>query len=330
MARTITIRRSELTVPGHNMHMLERAAATDADAIVADCEDACPLSAKGPPVRNTIVEAFHTLDWGGKLLSFRANNTRSPYFEGDLDHIVARAVDRFDGIVIPKVFEPAQIALVDERLTRLELASGWTRRIQIEALIETALGIENAYAIAAASPRMASLIFGIADYSADIGVSDAYTNQNIRFIYAKQRVMNAAKAAGIDAIDGVHLKIRELDELKEMSEESAGFGFDGRWAIHPSHIAIINQAYAPSAAQLEHAQNVVEAYEAADAQGLGALTDPDTGEMIDEATIKMAFKLLLKGVKAGTADAALLQKAVRNAAYSGYDFLGTSVGLGER
>jgi citrate lyase subunit beta / citryl-CoA lyase len=322
MAREITIRRSELTLPGHNMKMLEKAAASDADEIMADCEDACPLSAKGDEVRGVIARAFNTLDWGTKFVTFRPNNTQSPFFKGDIEYVVTHAVDKFHGVIIPKVFEPSQIEEVDALLTKYEQQAGWTRKIQIESLIETALGVENAYRIATASDRMAGLVFGIADYAADIGIADAYEGQNIRFLYAKQRMINAARAAGIDAVDNVHLKVREMDDLRRMTVESAGYGFDGRWAIHPSHIPVINEIYTPTEEQIGHAKRVVELYEEADAKGLGAIADPDNGEMIDEATIKMAFKQLLKAFKAGKVEQSFMQKAARNAQHTGYNFLG--------
>lgn len=323
MGKSLTVRRSELTLPGHMMKFLEKAAASEADEIMADCEDACPLSAKGKEVRETIVQAFTTLDWGNKFVTFRPNNTQSPFFEGDLEHIVKGAVDRFHGVIIPKVFSPDQIERVDELLTKFEAQSGWTRKLRIEALIETPMAVERAYEIATASDRMDALIFGIADYAAEIGVADAYNNQNIRFLYAKQRVINAAKAAGLDAIDNVHLQIRDLEALRRYSEESASYGFDGRWAITPTHLPIINEVYTPTDEQLQHAQKVVELYEQADReQRLGSLVDPDTGEMIDEATIKMAFKQLLKGYRAGKVERDVLLKARRSAEHTGYNFLG--------
>jgi citrate lyase subunit beta/citryl-CoA lyase len=325
MGMQITVRRSELTLPGHKIEFLRKAAASAADEIMADCEDACPLSAKGPEVRGVIVEAFTTLDWGTKFVTFRPNNTQSPFFEGDLEAVVKGAVDKFHGVIVPKTFKPEQIERVDELLTRFEAQSGWKTKIQIEALIETAQAVENAYQIATASDRMASLVFGIADYSADIGVADAYTNQNVRFLYAKQRVINAAKAAGLDAIDNVHLQLRDLEALKVMSAESAGYGFDGRWALTPTHLAIINEAYTPTDEQVEHAKKVVVLYEEADAQGLGAIVDQDNGEMIDEATIKIAFKQLLKGYKAGKVEEDFLRKAARSAQHTGYNFLGAVV-----
>lgn len=324
---TLTVRRSELTLPGHLMKFLEKAAASEADEIMADCEDACPLSAKGDEVRGVIVEAFNTLDWGNKFVTFRPNNQQSPFHEGDMEYIVTHAVDRFDGIVLPKVFEPEQIVRVSELLTKLEAKSGWTRRIRIEALIETALGVENAFLIARASDRMDSLIFGIADYAADIGIADAYTDQNIRFLFAKQRVINAAKAAGLDAIDNVHLQLKDLDALRRYSMESMGYGFDGRWALTPAHLPAINDVYTPTDDQLAHAIKVVELYEEADRQDrLGAIVDPDNGEMIDEATIKMAFKQLLKGYKSGKVEESVLAKAQRSAEHTGYNFLGFHIG----
>jgi citrate lyase subunit beta/citryl-CoA lyase len=325
VSQEIVIRRSVLTVPGHMPRMLERAAGSDADEVMADCEDACPLSAKGDEVRRVIAEALNSLDWGSKFVTFRPNNTQSPYFEGDLQYVVRHAVDRFHGIILPKVFEPAQIELVDALLTEHERASGWTRTIRVEALIETALGVENAYRIATASQRMAGLCFGIADYAADVGIADAYTDQNVRFLFAKQRVVNAAKAAGLDALDNVHLQIRDLDALRLMSGESAGYGFDGRWAIHPSHIPVINEAYTPSEEQIDRATKVVAFYEEADAAGRGALVDPETGEMIDEASIKLAFKQLLKAYKAGKVTADFMRRAARSASHTGYNFLGVAV-----
>ena len=323
---SLTVRRSVLTFPGHQLKFYEKAAESPADEVMADCEDACPLSAKGDEVRGVIVDAFTRLDWHGKFVTFRPNNEQSPFHAGDLDAVVRGAVDRFQGVIIPKVFRPDQIARVDETLTRLEAAAGWKTKLQIEALIETALGVENAHAIATASGRMAGLTFGVADYAADIGIADAYTDQNVRFLYAKQRIVNAAKASGIDAIDNVHLQVRDLDALRRFSVESAGYGFDGRWAIHPSHIDVINEVYAPSEAQLDHAAKVIDLYERADSEGKGAIMDPDTGEMIDEATIKLAFRQLLKGYRAGKIDDAVLAKAQRSASATGYDFLGVATG----
>jgi citrate lyase subunit beta/citryl-CoA lyase len=296
----VAIRRSELTVPGHLPDLLRKAAASQADEVMLDCEDACPVSAKGEEVRRTIVAALNSFDWGGKALFVRPNGRRTVYGAGDLEHIVSHAVDRFHGIIMPKVLDRDDIAALDETLTRLEDAAGWSYRLQIEALIETARGVENAFRIAEASPRVSALIFGIADYSADMGMSDPMTNQNQRFVFAKQRVVNAAKACGLDAIDNAHLHIRDLDGLREAAETALSYGFDGKWALSPTHVPVINAVFSPPQDQLARAEKVARLYAQADREEhLGALLDPDTGELLDEATIKIAARLLQRGVRAG-------------------------------
>ena len=296
----IAIRRSELTVPGHLPDLLRKAAASQADEVMLDCEDACPVSAKGDEVRNTIIAALNTLDWGGKGLVIRPNGRRTLYGEDDLTAIVTGAPNRFHGIIMPKVMTADDVVWLDELLTRLEERSGWTQRIQIEALIETARGLGNTEAIADASDRMSSLIFGIADFAADMGMTDPMANQNIRFLYAKQRVVAAAKAAGLDAIDNSHLNIRDLDGLRDVSREAVSFGFDGKWALSPTHVPVINDVFSPPPAMLERARKVIDLYIKADKEDhLGALLDPDNGELLDEATIKIAARFLRRGARAG-------------------------------
>ena len=296
----IAIRRSELTVPGHLPELLRKAAASQADEVMLDCEDACPVSAKGDEVRATIVEALNTLDWGGKGLVIRPNGRRTLYGEDDLTAIVTGAPNRFHGIIMPKVMDADDIIWLDALLTRLEERSGWTQRIQIEALIETARGLGNAERIADASDRNASLIFGIADFAADMGMTDPMTNQNIRFLYAKQRVVAAAKASGLDAIDNSHLNIRDLEGLRSVSQEAVSFGFDGKWALSPAHVPVINDVFSPPPAMLDRALRVINLYIKADKEDhLGALLDPENGELLDEATIKIAARFLRRGARAG-------------------------------
>jgi citrate lyase subunit beta/citryl-CoA lyase len=308
---TVAIRRSELTVPGHLGDLLRKAAASDADEVMLDCEDACPVSAKGDTVRRTIVEALQSVDWGGKALFIRPNGRRTLYGEDDLRYIVANAVDRFHGIIMPKVMDAGDVHWLDGVLERAEGESGWSYRLQIEPLIEIARGLEHAFSIAEASPRVASLIFGIADYSADIGMSDPMNNEQIRFLYAKQRVVNAAKAAGVEAIDNAHLHIRDLEGLRQASVTSVSYGFDGKWALSPTHVPIINEAFSPPPGQTEHAEKVVQLYIEADEKGLGAILDPDTGEMLDEATIKIALRQLRRGARAGLVSQAVIAELDR-------------------
>jgi citrate lyase subunit beta / citryl-CoA lyase len=174
-----------------------------------------------------------------------------------------------------------------------------------------ARGLENAFRIAEASSRVSTLIFGIADYSADIGMSDPMNNEQIRFLYAKQRVVNAAKAAGLEAIDNAHLHIRDLDGLRQAAAASVSYGFDGKWALSPTHVPIINEAFSPPPGQVEHAQKVVRLYIEADEKGLGAILDPETGEMLDEATIKIAVRQLRRGARAGLVPQAVIAELDR-------------------
>jgi citrate lyase subunit beta/citryl-CoA lyase len=310
----VHIRRSELTVPGHLLDLLRKAAASSADEVMLDCEDACPVSAKGDTVRQTIIEALTTLDWGGKALFVRPNGRRTLYGQADLETIVTGAVDRFHGIIMPKVLDADDIHVLDEQLTRLEEQSGWSYRLQIEPLIETARGVENAFRIAEASPRVTALIFGIADYSADMGMSDPMRDQNQRFVYAKQRVANAAKAAGLDAIDNGHLHIRDLEGLRAVSETALSYGFDGKWALSPTHVPVINEVFSPPADALARSEKVIRLYIEADTAGLGALLDPDTGVLLDEATIKIAARLLRRGARSGLVPADVIEALDRREA----------------
>lgn len=270
--------------------MLRKAAASIADEVVADCEDACPPSAKGPGSRSTVVEAFTTLDWGAKFVAFRPNGPRSPHFEGDLEAVVKGAPDRFHGIILPKVRSVDDVRRAEDLLARFE--SGWKTRLRIEVLIENAQALERAAEIAACSDRLDALIFGVADYASDIGAGDPVPNQNVRFLYAKQRIVNSARAAGLDAVDCVHIPFRDLESLRTTSLESASFGFDGRWAVHPSHLEIIHAAYTPSADAVSRARRIVELYERACAEGHGAVEDPETGDMIDEASVAVERRVL--------------------------------------
>src|SRR3972149_671741 len=175
------IPRTELTYPGHAEKMHLNASKAAVDHVMPDFEDACPYEFKGEPSRRTMVEALNSLDFGQKVIAIRPNNIHSKFFLGDLQAIVLGAPDKFHGIILPKTNEPADIVYVAKLLDTLEREGGWTTRIQIEALIETPLGVLNAPKIAAASDRMAGLIFGIADFAAAMGGRGNGENQNQNF-----------------------------------------------------------------------------------------------------------------------------------------------------
>ena len=204
------IPRTEMTYPGHSMKLHRNAAdpvKSPVDHVMMDFEDACPYEFKGPQSRQCVVEALNTLDFGKKVITVRPNNIRSEFFLGDLEAIVKGAPDKFHGIILPKTHGPDDIKYVSSLLDNLEQEAGWKSRVQIESLIEIPQAIVNAYAIATASDRMAGLVFGIADFAATLGIREVVKDQNINFLYSKQAVVVAAKAAGLHAVDNVYLPL---------------------------------------------------------------------------------------------------------------------------
>ena len=327
------IPRTEMTYPGHNMKLHQNAADPEkspVDLVMADFEDACPYEFKGPKSRAVVVEALNQLDFGHKVVAVRPNNIHSKFFLGDLEAIVRGAPNRFHGIVLPKTSGAEDVLYVAQLLASLEKEAGWNYPIQIEALIETPRAIVKAYEIATASPRMAGLIFGIADFAATLGIRDVVENQNVNFLYAKQAVVIAAKAAGLHAIDNVYLQLARKDDPPERVREveaglraknvgAANLGMDGTWVIHPQQAKICNDCYTPNEKQVAYAKRVTELYHQ---RGGGSMADPETGEMIDEATIKIALMDLAKAVQAGTVAAAYLaEQAKKSHEITGYDIL---------
>jgi citrate lyase subunit beta/citryl-CoA lyase len=331
--KRFVIPRTEMTYPGHDMKLHRNAAdpvKSPVDHVMADFEDACPYEHKGPKSRRVTVEAFNTLDFGGKVVTVRPNNIHSKFFLGDIEAVVRGAPNRFHGIVLPKTSGPEDVVYVSKLLDSLEKEAGWRYPLQIESLIETPRAILAAPAIATASPRMAGLIFGIADFAATLGIREIVERQNVNFLYAKQAVVVAAKAAGLHAIDNVYLKlarkddppgrVREIEDgLRQKNVGAANLGMDGTWVIHPQQAAICNECFTPNAKQIAYAKRVTELYHE---RGGGSMADPESGEMIDEATIKMALVDLAKAVQAGAVDAGYLSaQAAKSKAITGYDIL---------
>jgi len=298
VAREFVVRRSELTCPGHSLKMMAKAAATDADQVMFDLEDAVAVSQQ-VAARRTVVEALSTLDFGGKMRTFRPNNVRTKYFYRDLIDVVEAAGAFLDGVVIPKVNGPEDVLFVDRLLAQIEenvvLAVGG---IRIEALIESAEGVLHAEQIAKATPRMGGLVFGMVDFAGDIGARELGAEQFFYYNYAKAKMITAARAAGITVVDGVTLAIRDLEACRRDATMAARMGFDGKWAIHPSQVPVINGAVTPTLEEIAKARRIVEAYAQADAeQGRGAIVIGD--EMIDAAQLRVEWKTLAVARKAG-------------------------------
>ena len=279
------IRRSELTCPGHSLKMMTRAAAVGADEVIFDLEDACAVSQK-EGARATVIEAFRTATFADNTIrAYRINGVETPWCYRDVIDIIEAVGSRVEVVVIPKVRSAADVQFVDRLLTQIERARGLpVGAIALEALLETAQSILSAEAIAKASPRLKSLIFGVADYAGEIGARNFREQQAEVFAYPRAHLLAAARAAGLDAIDSVTVQFKDLEQVKRDAEHAARLGFDGKWAIHPAQLEVIHQVFTPTVDELARAQKIVDAYATADTRdGLGAIVVD--GEMIDAATL---------------------------------------------
>jgi citrate lyase subunit beta/citryl-CoA lyase len=263
-----------------------------------DLEDACAVSQK-EGARKTVIEAFTTLDMGQKIRAFRPNGVGTRFFYRDVIEVVEAAGRNIDCIVLPKVNGPEDVLFADRLLTQIELNMGFpVGRIKLEALIETAEAVLSAEVIAKSSPRLGGLAFGLVDFAGDIGATETGAEQFFYYNYAKAKVLTAARAAGITAVDGVTLAIRDREACKRDADMARRMGFDGKWAVYPPQVAIINEAFTPTPEEIAHAQHVMDAYANADVeQGIGALVIDD--EMVDAASLKVEEKRLAIARRAG-------------------------------
>src|SRR3954449_3754915 len=296
-------RRSCHAVPGSNQRFVEKAVGLDADEIFLDLEDAVAPGEKDS-ARELVIESLRTLDFAGKTVVVRVNGTDTPHYYRDLIGVVEAVGRHLDAVMVPKVRTPGDIEMTDKLLTQLELACGYELgRIGIEAQIEDATGLIACEAIAAASARMETLIFGPGDYSASIGIPlttigaapDGYPGDHLNYVYS--RLVVAARAAGIQAIDGPYARVGDDDGLRQRSVLARALGLDGKWTIHPGQIAVVNEVFSPAREQWERAEALLAAYDAAHQDGHGAATFE--GEMIDEANRKMAERIAEAGRAAG-------------------------------
>ncbi len=300
-------RRSCLSVPGSSEKMLGKAPNLGADMVVLDLEDAvAPLEKE--PARDKVVKAINDLDWGDTVLCVRVNAWDTQWTYRDVVHVVENASDRLDEIMLPKVQSAAEVQALDLLLTQIELTTGRKSQVGIEAQIETARGLINVDDICAASPRLETIIFGPADFAASTempvltgGVQVAeYPGDHFHYVFSK--ILMAGRANGLQVIDGPYLKIRELDALRDYAMRTRILGYDGKWALHPDQVTVINEVFTPTQEQFDRAIDILEAYEKATTEGdpgerKGAVMFGD--EMIDEASRKMATKFLTRGERAG-------------------------------
>jgi citrate lyase subunit beta/citryl-CoA lyase len=293
--------RSLLAVPATRRKMVEKALASDADAVFLDLEDAVAPDSK-PAARGDVVSALEELDWRGRPTLFRANALDTPYFYRDLIEVVEGAGNSLDAVMVPKVTRPEDLYAVSILLSGMELATELERgKIELEAQIESAEGLANVDSIARATERLTALHFGPGDFAASvrmpltsIGVMDEWDEvyPGHRFHYAMQRIVVAARAAGLRVLDGPVADYGDEEGLRQSCVIARSLAFDGKWCIHPAQIEIVNEVFSPTEKEVEWAKKVVDAYDEANAAGSGSVSVD--GQMVDAASIKMARNTLGK------------------------------------
>ena len=289
----IRLRRSVLSVPGSSDKMIRKSLELPADEIMLDLEDGVALEEK-EGARSRIIRALKDRDWGDRVRAYRINSLDTPFAYRDIINVVEQAGESIEVIVIPKVEKAADVQFVALLLRQIEMNQGLKKTIGLEASIETALGMLNVKEIAFSSPRLETLVFGIADYGASLtmpssGVSghgDAEENLMHRWHFPLSRMVMAAKAAGLAAIDAPFGDFKDEKGLKKSCQQAASLGYDGKWAIHPAQLDTINETFTPSAEDISRAQIILKAYEEVKASGEGA-TALD-GKMVDAASVRLA------------------------------------------
>ncbi|MCZ0973677.1 CoA ester lyase [Streptomyces albulus] len=299
-------RRSCLAVPGSNPRFLEKAQGLAADQVFLDLEDACAPLAK-PQARHTIVTFLNEGDWTGKTRVVRVNDWTTEWTYRDVVTVVEGAGANLDCIMLPKVQDAAQVTALDLLLTQIEKTTGLeVGRIGIEAQIENAKGLVNVDAIAGASPRLESIIFGPADFMASLNMKSLVVGEQPpgypadAYHYILMRILMAARTHNLQAIDGPYLQIKNVDGFREVAGRAAALGFDGKWVLHPGQVEAANEVFSPSQEDYDHAELILDAYEWCTSEAGGKKGSAMLGdEMIDEASRKMALVIAGKGRAAG-------------------------------
>lgn len=278
-------------MPGSEPKYFINAALHGADAIILDLEDSVHASEKDA-ARLLVRNALRAVDFLQCERMVRINQL--PLGLEDLDEIVPESPDL---ILIPKVENPGQILEATTRIAHIKADYGITRPIWIMPILESALGIENAFGIAQASDKIVALTIGLEDYTADLGV--VKTSTGAESLYARQHVVNAAHAAGVQAIDSVYGDVGDLEGLRAWGLNSRALGFEGMGCVHPLQIAVIHEAFAPTSAEIERARKIVAAYNEAQQKGLGVVSLGS--KMIDPPVVQRALKLMARAQAMGLA-----------------------------
>jgi len=299
----VRARRSCLSVPGSSPKMLGKAPGLPADQVFMDLEDSVAPLAK-EEARGNVIEALNGNDWGEKTVVVRINSIDTQWAADDLTTVVSGAGKNIDCIMVPKVQHAHEVMFVDHMLRMIEIKTGLDKRIGIEAQIETATGLKNVHEIAHASDRTETLILGPADMSASLGLPTVTAGLPMpgypgdHWHYVLERILVAARDAGLQVIDGPYLLIKDLDGFREMAMRARALGYDGKWALHPGQIDVLNEVFTPTQDEYDKAEALLEAYKhATDVEQRGAVMFGN--EMIDEASRKMAVQFAERGRAAG-------------------------------
>jgi malyl-CoA/(S)-citramalyl-CoA lyase len=306
------LNRSELAVPGSQPQLFAKAAKSAADVIFLDLEDAVAPDDK-EAARKNIIQAIGDIEWGRKSIAVRINGLDTYYMYRDVIDVLEQCSDRLDLIMIPKVGTAADVYALDMLCTQIETAKGRKKRVGFELIIETALGMQNIHEIAGASRRNESLHFGVADYAASTkarttGIGGANPDYAVltdaadgedravhwgdMWHYAISRMVVAARANGLRPVDGPFGNFSDAEGYKAAARRAAVLGCEGKWAIHPSQIALANEVMSPSEKDVAQARRILEAMAEAERTGKGAVALD--GRLIDYASIRQAEVLVKK------------------------------------
>ena len=296
-------RRSCLSVPGSSPKMLAKGPTLPADEVFMDLEDSVAPLAK-EEARGNVIDALKNNDWTGKTVVVRINSIDTQWAADDLKTIVEGGGNYLDCIMIPKVQHAHEVMFVDHMLRMIETNTGLERRIGIEAQIETATGLQNVHEIAHSSDRLETLIFGPADMSASLGLPTVTAGLPMpgypgdHWHWVLETILVAARSAGLQAIDGPYLLIKDLDGFREMAMRARALGYDGKWALHPGQVDVLNEVFTPTQEEYDKAEAMLDAYRhATEVERRGAVMFGN--EMIDEASRKMATQFAERGRAAG-------------------------------
>jgi citrate lyase subunit beta/citryl-CoA lyase len=303
--RELRARRSELATPASSERMCEKASSSGADLVFLDLEDACAPAVK-EEARGIAVGALTGCDWGRTVRAVRVNGLDTPWCYGDVIEVVTGARESLDVLIVPKARTARDVWWVDVLLTQLETKLRLTKRIGLEVLIEEAEGLSNAAEIARASDRLEAIIFGAGDLSASLRARvdgnfdpiDEYPGDFWHF--ARVQVLAAARGAGVDAIDAPFPAYQDPDGYRRSARHASLLGFDGKWAIHPSQIAIAHEVFSPTAAEIQEAKESMDAYRSSEADGVGAIGRD--GKLVDAAHMRLAENVLYKASLAERGD----------------------------